>query len=959
MSKERLVELLSSAKEPSVAQIREMQDLLGARKSTGNFAAFTARKTVEFLKENPELLAKAAPWLIRTLEENGQGKALRQIVEANPEVKRTLVLQAGALVGGAPTEQLAIKELRKLSDADVEAFQAKTRLAGLSTSKIDGEDGRRTAAAARNLTAAIRNDETIIARRAPKTESEPVTVTAAPAEAPAPELQQELPKGPQPVLSQIEPASLAIPALKAYEPTAPEALSRPTPAAAPKPVISPTPAAPVNIDIARIDLVDSEVAAVLDTAAAVRTAPTTAAVPPAPEKEKPAAVAQGPDRFPAAPAPQPAPVQQARIGVADEETIVRAKPRTPVSIALVDLPVINTDILDLLPRMENVAPKKEGDKPTRVFSVEEPESAPAKKSGSGREPTRSADVAPKAKRVITLDETIGADGPIILEMPLDREVRSGYGVRTHPVKGGKRNHDGLDIAAPVGTKIVAQVRSQVAFAGHAEGYGSTVILHHGQGVYSVYAHLSSTKVRTGDVVEAGTPFARTGKAGTGPHLHYEVLLTAKDGSAYTIDPQDALGKNLGDAKVRGELIAAAVDEKQNDKRIARQMIKGQDGFCSAVFNNRVHDTFVVAHESTAPVDVAALAAEREAKIAAEKAAKAAEKEAEREARVLAARSHVRTLDKGNVKDGQGDYVASNSPRPQPEFKNAAQKAAYELHVKALAVHLHRGVTLSKDERMAKADAREMAEQIVGGVYDAGGNPDKIIPKMWLESRIVADASVRGGGKGLGQFTRETWLAELDRNKEEIKALYGYDVAEMKASEKLRLRSDDARLSVYMATKYDKSIAGGKSLAESYPLYFAGPNGGRMILTGNADVCAEDALTDVMPKNTFKLNRGIYADESGRKRTFGEVREELATRVAKAEKWYSALKAEVAPGSRIDIAARRDSDINVPKGSTAATFTAQAGGGMRKASFDPGEAEPGAGGYSRGGRDQNQPRPVLN
>jgi murein DD-endopeptidase MepM/ murein hydrolase activator NlpD len=93
-----------------------------------------------------------------------------------------------------------------------------------------------------------------------------------------------------------------------------------------------------------------------------------------------------------------------------------------------------------------------------------------------------------------------------------------YGVR------GGRRHDGIDIAAPEGTTIVAAGEGTVLFAGEQSGYGSIVILKHEGGLVTLYAHASKLLVDEGARVRRGEPIARVGQTGrtTGPHLHFEV-----------------------------------------------------------------------------------------------------------------------------------------------------------------------------------------------------------------------------------------------------------------------------------------------------------------------------------------------------------------------------------------------------------------------------------------------------
>ncbi|MEJ7554782.1 MAG: M23 family metallopeptidase [Aquificaceae bacterium] len=107
--------------------------------------------------------------------------------------------------------------------------------------------------------------------------------------------------------------------------------------------------------------------------------------------------------------------------------------------------------------------------------------------------------------------------------PVVGVITSDYGWRT---LGGRREfHTGIDISAPYGTPVVATSDGRVIYAGWIRGYGKTVIIYHGYGFATLYAHLSDIKVSYSDRVVKGQIIGNVGTTGRafGPHLHYEVL----------------------------------------------------------------------------------------------------------------------------------------------------------------------------------------------------------------------------------------------------------------------------------------------------------------------------------------------------------------------------------------------------------------------------------------------------
>ncbi len=114
---------------------------------------------------------------------------------------------------------------------------------------------------------------------------------------------------------------------------------------------------------------------------------------------------------------------------------------------------------------------------------------------------------------------------MFLRSPLKSYViTSGFGIRFHPILKKYRPHHGVDYAAPYGTKVRSVGDGKVIFAGWRGGYGKTVIIRHGKGYITTYAHLSRIYVKKGQNVKQGQIIGAVGSTGlsTGPHLHFEV-----------------------------------------------------------------------------------------------------------------------------------------------------------------------------------------------------------------------------------------------------------------------------------------------------------------------------------------------------------------------------------------------------------------------------------------------------
>ncbi len=124
-------------------------------------------------------------------------------------------------------------------------------------------------------------------------------------------------------------------------------------------------------------------------------------------------------------------------------------------------------------------------------------------------------------------------GVMAWPVPGNNRISSYYGYRIHPIFKVKKLHTGIDIPAPTGTNIIAAAAGTVIYSDWLGGYGQVVMLDHGGGIVTLYAHNSSRTVSEGALVKRGDVIAKAGSTGnsTGPHLHFEVR---KDGSY--VDP---------------------------------------------------------------------------------------------------------------------------------------------------------------------------------------------------------------------------------------------------------------------------------------------------------------------------------------------------------------------------------------------------------------------------------------
>lgn len=130
------------------------------------------------------------------------------------------------------------------------------------------------------------------------------------------------------------------------------------------------------------------------------------------------------------------------------------------------------------------------------------------------------------KKLIAQQAKAAGSAPGMLERPVPGSISSGFGPRVHPIHGYSLMHNGIDMNAGMGQPIVAAEAGTVIYADVKGGYGNTVMIDHGGGMVTLYAHQSKFAVSTGQSVQRGQVIGYVGSTGvsTGPHLHFEVRI---------------------------------------------------------------------------------------------------------------------------------------------------------------------------------------------------------------------------------------------------------------------------------------------------------------------------------------------------------------------------------------------------------------------------------------------------
>ncbi|MFI7187885.1 M23 family metallopeptidase [Streptomyces anthocyanicus] len=170
---------------------------------------------------------------------------------------------------------------------------------------------------------------------------------------------------------------------------------------------------------------------------------------------------------------------------------------------------------------------------TAAASAVEAQAAAQAKAAKAEKAAASAKKSTTAKKTATKKKAASWVDPV-KKYELSASFAQNGGMWAH-------KHSGQDFAVPIGTNVVAAhggtvVKAGGNGAGDGPAYGNAIVIKHGNGTYSQYAHLSRINVKIGQIVKTGQSIAKSGNTGnsSGPHLHFEIRTTPNYGSA--VDP---------------------------------------------------------------------------------------------------------------------------------------------------------------------------------------------------------------------------------------------------------------------------------------------------------------------------------------------------------------------------------------------------------------------------------------
>ncbi|MDR1639122.1 MAG: peptidoglycan DD-metalloendopeptidase family protein [Clostridiales bacterium] len=148
-------------------------------------------------------------------------------------------------------------------------------------------------------------------------------------------------------------------------------------------------------------------------------------------------------------------------------------------------------------------------------------------ANAAAEAKRKAAAAAASNSYASLTKNVSPyTGKMLWPVPGRYNISDVYRARRNPVNGKSEFHTGIDIPAPTGTSVVAADAGVVIYSGWKGGYGNTIIIDHGNGITTLYAHNSKLVASIGAIVNKGETVSRAGSTGnsTGPHCHFEVRI---------------------------------------------------------------------------------------------------------------------------------------------------------------------------------------------------------------------------------------------------------------------------------------------------------------------------------------------------------------------------------------------------------------------------------------------------
>lgn len=219
--------------------------------------------------------------------------------------------------------------------------------------------------------------------------------------------------------------------------------------------------------------------------------------------------------------------------LSDENSIIRPGDELTVTVPSTLLPVIYTrqEIYEEDYNADVIYKDNDSWYTTRQEVIQEPETGHRKvvASVTYQDGTRQeADVLMQQIIKEAVPEIIerGTQDPPTFIWPVYGSISSGFGSRARPKAGASTYHQGIDIAVPTGTSVMASSGGTVVSAGWQSGYGNVIYIQHGDGTQTRYGHLSRILVSVGQRVSQGSKIALSGNTGnsTGPHLHFEIRI---------------------------------------------------------------------------------------------------------------------------------------------------------------------------------------------------------------------------------------------------------------------------------------------------------------------------------------------------------------------------------------------------------------------------------------------------